>query len=33
LANAAIAIIPIAIVYLLLQRYIIRGIAMTGLKG
>lgn len=33
LANAALAIIPIAIVYLLLQRYIIRGIAMTGLKG
>lgn len=33
LANAAIAIIPIMIVYLLLQRYIIRGIAMTGLKG
>ncbi len=33
LANAALAIIPITIVYLLLQRYIIRGIAMTGLKG
>jgi multiple sugar transport system permease protein len=33
LANAAIAIIPITIVYLLLQRYIIKGIAMTGLKG
>lgn len=33
LANAALAIIPIAIIYLLLQRYIIRGIALTGLKG
>lgn len=33
LANAALAIIPIVIVYLLLQRYIIKGIAMTGLKG
>jgi ABC-type glycerol-3-phosphate transport system permease component len=33
LANAALAIIPIAIVYLLLQRYIIKGIALTGLKG
>jgi multiple sugar transport system permease protein len=33
LANAALAIIPITIVYLLLQRYIIKGIAMTGLKG
>jgi multiple sugar transport system permease protein len=33
LANTAIAIIPIIIVFLLLQRYIIKGIAMTGLKG
>jgi multiple sugar transport system permease protein len=33
LANAALAIIPITIVYLLLQRYIIKGIAMTGIKG
>lgn len=33
LANAALAIIPITIVYLLLQRYIIKGIALTGLKG
>ncbi len=33
LANTAIAIIPIIIVYLLLQRYIIKGIAMTGMKG
>lgn len=33
LANAALAIIPIAIVYLLLQRYIIKGIALSGLKG
>lgn len=33
LANAALAIIPITVVYLLLQRYIIKGIAMTGIKG
>lgn len=33
LANAALAIIPITIVYLLLQRYIIKGIALSGLKG
>lgn len=33
LANAALAIIPITIVYLVLQRYIIKGIALSGLKG
>ncbi len=33
LANAAIAILPIVVVYLFLQRYIIRGIALSGLKG
>lgn len=33
LASAALAIIPIIIWYLLMQRYIIRGITMTGLKG
>ena len=33
LANASLAIIPIILFYLLLQRYIIKGITMTGLKG
>ena len=33
LATSAIAILPIMIVYLFLQRYIIRGIMFTGLKG
>ena len=33
LANAALAIIPIAIIYLFLQRYIIKGIALSGIKG
>ncbi|NJN44863.1 MAG: carbohydrate ABC transporter permease [Anaerolineae bacterium] len=33
LANASLAIIPIILLYLLLQRYIIKGITMTGLKG
>ena len=33
LANATLAIIPIIVLYLLLQRFIIRGIMLTGLKG
>jgi multiple sugar transport system permease protein len=33
LATSALAILPIVVLYLLLQRYIIRGIALTGLKG
>lgn len=33
LANATLAILPIILLYLLLQRYIIRGITLTGLKG
>jgi ABC-type glycerol-3-phosphate transport system permease component len=33
LANAAIAIFPVVVVFLLLQRYIIKGIALSGLKG
>lgn len=33
LANASLAILPIILLYLLLQRYIIRGITLTGLKG
>lgn len=33
LATSALAILPIVVLYLLLQRYIIRGIALSGLKG
>jgi len=33
LATSAIAILPIMLLYLFLQRYIIRGIMLTGLKG
>ncbi len=33
LANAALAILPIIVLYLLLQRFIIRGIMLSGLKG
>jgi multiple sugar transport system permease protein len=33
LATAVMAILPVIIVYLFLQRYIIRGIASTGIKG
>jgi len=33
LASAAMAIVPLMILYLLLQRYIIRGIMLSGLKG
>lgn len=33
LANASLAILPIILLYLGLQRYIIRGITLTGLKG
>ncbi|HLE26820.1 MAG TPA: carbohydrate ABC transporter permease [Anaerolineales bacterium] len=33
LANAALAILPIIVLYLFLQRFIIRGIMLTGLKG
>ena len=33
LATSAIAILPLMVLYLFLQRYIIRGIMMTGLKG
>ena len=33
LATSAIAILPIMILYLFLQRYIIKGIMLTGLKG
>lgn len=33
LATATVAILPLIILYLFLQRYIIRGIMLTGLKG
>ena len=33
LATSAIAILPIMILYVFLQRYIIKGIMLTGLKG
>jgi ABC-type glycerol-3-phosphate transport system permease component len=33
LATAALAIIPVVVIYLVLQRHIIRGIALTGMKG
>lgn len=33
LATAAMAILPVLVVYLFLQRHIIRGIAMSGMKG
>lgn len=33
MAGAALAIMPVMIVFLLLQRYFVRGIALTGLKG
>jgi len=33
LATSAIAILPLIILYLFLQRYIIKGIMLTGLKG
>lgn len=33
LATSAIAILPLLILYLFLQRFIIRGIAVSGLKG
>jgi len=33
MAGAALAIVPVMIVFLSLQRYFVRGIALTGLKG
>jgi multiple sugar transport system permease protein len=33
MAGAALAIVPVMIVFLALQRYFVRGIALTGLKG
>jgi multiple sugar transport system permease protein len=33
LANTTLAILPIVVLYILLQRFIVRGIMMSGLKG
>jgi len=33
LANTALAILPIIVLYIFLQRFIVRGIMMSGLKG
>lgn len=33
LATAALALLPVIVIYLLLQRHIIRGVTLTGMKG
>ncbi len=33
MAGAALAIVPVLVVFLLLQRYFVQGIALTGIKG
>ena len=33
MAGAALAILPVVLIFLLLQRYFIQGIALTGMKG
>jgi multiple sugar transport system permease protein len=33
LATAALAVVPVVVVYIVLQRHIIRGITLTGIKG
>jgi multiple sugar transport system permease protein len=33
MAGAALAVVPIIIVFLMLQRYFVQGIALTGMKG
>lgn len=33
LATAALAVLPVVVIYILLQRHIIRGITLTGIKG
>ncbi|EAC9982129.1 carbohydrate ABC transporter permease, partial [Listeria monocytogenes] len=33
MAGATISVIPIILVYLFAQRYIIEGITLTGIKG
>jgi multiple sugar transport system permease protein len=32
-ASAVVSVIPLAVVFLLAQRYIVRGVMMTGIKG
>jgi multiple sugar transport system permease protein len=32
-ASAVIAVAPLAAVFLVAQRFIVRGVAMTGIKG
>lgn len=32
-AGAAVAIIPLVVIFLVLQRFIVRGVAMSGVKG
>jgi multiple sugar transport system permease protein len=33
LAGIVISIVPVLVIFLLAQRYVIRGIALTGIKG
>jgi len=33
MAAAAIAVIPVMIVFFIFQRHIVEGVALTGLKG
>ena len=33
MAGATVSVIPILIVYVFAQRYVIRGVALSGLKG
>lgn len=33
MAGAALAVVPVIVVFLLLQRYFVQGIALTGVKG
>jgi len=33
LATAALAVLPVVVIYVILQRHIIRGITLTGIKG
>ncbi len=33
MAGATVSVIPIVVVYLAAQRYVVRGIALSGLKG
>jgi multiple sugar transport system permease protein len=33
MAGATLAVVPVIVVFLALQRYFVRGIALTGVKG